>query len=143
MSKATVIEAIVEQVKALGVSSEASPLADIVFNAKFVSKSLLGQKIVMYQASIIADETSRTVHHWEKTSEESKGLSFGMQAESSSYSQGAVHRRVQITTVGSNGKLQSVSIDLAAISKAIESAAKNVGWAYKAEGSRRNAQYPT
>lgn len=143
MSKSTLLHAMVEQLQRYGVYAQHTPKADLFASAKFVAKQFLGKKIVLYEASLFANEVTRTVHYWEKTSEDSRGISFGMQVESYTHNRGSVHRKVQMTTIGPDGKPQSMTIDLASISKAVESTVRSLGWDYRAEVLRKNAEYPT
>ncbi|MEW6308969.1 MAG: hypothetical protein AB1492_07970 [Bacillota bacterium] len=143
MDKHQLVAVIAERLEGLGVPPEADHRADLVVKREIVSQSWgLGKKTISYECSIWADETAHTVFMWEKTTEASRGLSFGAGSSSCSQSGKQVHRKVSGIYYGADGQAHKFNVDLGAIPKTVKAAAEGAEWKFAVAVRREQAQHP-
>jgi hypothetical protein len=125
------INAISSELQALGLPVQKGDDVDISIRSEFVNKSWgLGKKVITYEAAIWTDALSQSVHMWEKTTEATRGLSFGAESSSSFQSGKTLYRKVTGVQYGPDGKAHEYSLDLGAVSKAVRSAAEQNGFKF-------------
>lgn len=99
-----------------------------------------GEKKIRYEDAVLVDEAEKTVFLYEKTTEKSRGLSFGTSGESSFQSGKTLMRHVKGTVVGLNGTVVSYDFDLGDIPKSIKDVAEKHGFKFKTVIRRKSAQ---
>ncbi|MDQ7795102.1 MAG: hypothetical protein RDU89_11930 [bacterium] len=140
--KQELLEAIAGGLEQVGVPHRRGGKTDIGIEETFVDAGWgSGRKRITYQAAILADEDARTVWMWEKTTEATKGLSFGAGAESHFQSGRTLFRKVKGVHRGLDGSTREYSVDLGAIVKAVRDAAVQGGWRLKTVLNRSRAEY--
>jgi hypothetical protein len=106
--------------------------ADIsVYNEFLDAGWSTGSKKILYEASILADESQMTVFMYEKTTELAQGFSFGSSGSSFSQSGITLFRKVKSVQFGPDGKAYEYTFDLGAIPKAVKESALSNGWKFK------------
>lgn len=98
-----------------------------------------GEKKIAYENSILVDEGEKTLFLYEKTTEKSKGFSFGMSGESSFQSGKTLTRHVKGTFMGTNGNVITYDFDIGEISKSIKAIAEKGGFKFKTIIRRKSA----
>lgn len=139
-------DAIVQEIFAILDSKALSPSkggeADITVNRELLdAKGGSGEKKITYENSILVDEGEKTVFLYEKTTEKSKGFSFGTSGESSFQSGKTLMRHVKGTFVGLNGTVVNYDFDIGDISKSIKAIAEKNGFKFKTVIRRKSAQF--
>ena len=76
----------------------------------------------------------------EKTTEKSRGFSFGSSSESSFQSGKTLMRHVKGTFTGTNGMVAAYDFDIGEISKSIKAIAEKNGFKFKTVIQRKSAQ---
>lgn len=143
MSKMLLFQRITSELDRLGIPYQTGGGADLTIFKEFLDAGWsTGNKKVTYEASVFVDESSGTVFMWELTKEKGSGFSFGSSGESYSQSGTTLYRKVKSTQYAPDGKAYEYTLDLGAISKAVKSAAKDLGWKFKTVVSRGKASYP-
>ena len=141
MKKELLLE-IENQISALGISVATGEKTDLTIDAELLDASFsTGKKKIKYEAMILLDEAEKAVRMYEKTTELSAGVSFGMSGETSFQSGSTLMRKVKSVQYGPEGKVFEYNFDLGAISKAVKSAAKEHGWSFKTVILKKNAMY--
>ena len=141
MKKELLLE-IENQISALGISVATGEKTDLTIDAELLDASFsTGKKKIKYEAMILLDEAEKAVRMYEKTTELSAGVSFGMSGETSFQSGSTLMRKVKSVQYGPEGKVFEYNFDLGAISKAVKSAAKEHGWSFKTVILKKNAIY--
>ena len=141
MKKELLLE-IENQISALGISVTTGEKTDLTIDAELLDASFsTGKKKIKYEAMILLDEAEKAVRMYEKTTELSAGVSFGMSGETSFQSGSTLMRKVKSVQYGPEGKVFEYNFDLGAISKAVKSAAKEHGWSFKTVILKKNAIY--
>lgn len=141
MKKELLLE-IENQISALGISVTTGEKTDLTIDAELLDASFsTGKKKIKYEAMILLDEAEKAVRMYEKTTEISAGVSFGMSGETSFQSGSTLMRKVKSVQYGPEGKVFEYNFDLGAISKAVKSAAKEHGWSFKTVILKKNAMY--
>ena len=141
MKKELLLE-IENQISALGISVTTGEKTDLTIDAELLDASFsTGKKKIKYEAMILLDEAEKAVRMYEKTTELSAGVSFGMSGETSFQSGSTLMRKVKSVQYGPEGKVFEYNFDLGAISKAVKSAAKEHGWSFKTVILKKNAMY--
>lgn len=141
MKKELLLE-IENQISALGISVTTGEKTDLTIDAELLDASFsTGKKRIKYEAMILLDEAEKAVRMYEKTTELSAGVSFGMSGETSFQSGSTLMRKVKSVQYGPEGKVFEYNFDLGAISKAVKSAAKEHGWSFKTVILKKNAMY--
>ncbi|MDP3057977.1 MAG: hypothetical protein Q8N36_00735 [bacterium] len=142
MSKTDIVGGIAGKLKVQGIPYLAGQGTDLAISAEFVIKSWgLGKKTITYEAAIMADERSHTVYMWDKTVEASRGLSFGMENNSSFQSGKTIYRKVTGVQYGLDGKAQEYSFDLGSIPEAVKKIAEQHNWKFMTTLTKSKAQY--
>ncbi|MFA7674087.1 MAG: zinc ribbon domain-containing protein [Clostridia bacterium] len=106
--------------------------ADIAVYNEFLDAGWsTGSKKILYEASILADESLKTVFMYEKTTETGQGFSFG--SSNSSFTQSGVTllRKVKSVQYGPDGRAYEYTFDLGAIPKAVKESALSNGWKFR------------
>jgi len=130
------------QLGTLGMSAATGDKTDLAIDAELVDASFsTGKKKLRYEAMILLDEGDKTVKMYEKTTETSAGVSFGMSAETSFQSGNTLMRKVKCVQYDPTGKVLEYNFDLGAISKAVKAAALSHGWGFKTVIIKKNAMY--
>lgn len=128
---------------ALGIPVQYGMGADITVSEEFLDASWsTGQKKISYEASVFADERSRTVYMYERTMETGSGFSFGGSSSTSFQSGKTLFRKVKSVQYGPDGKAYEYSLDLGAIPKAVKETAESYGWKFKTVINKNKAVYP-
>lgn len=141
MKKELLLE-IENQISALGISVATGEKTDLTIDAELLDASFsTGKKKIKYEAMILLDEAEKAVRMYEKTTELSAGVSFGMSGETSFQSGSTLMRKVKSVQYSPEGKVFEYNFDLGAISKAIKNAAKEHGWSFKTVILKKNAMY--
>lgn len=141
MKKDLLLE-IQSQLSALGMSAATGDKTDLTIDAELIDAVFLtGKKKLRYEAMILLDEGDKQVRMYEKTTESSAGVSFGMSAETSFQSGSTLMRKVKFVLIDATGKKMEYNFDLGAISKAVKAAALSHGWGFKTVIIKKNAMY--
>ena len=98
-----------------------------------------GEKKISYENAVLVDESEKTVFLYEKTTEKSKGFSFGSSGESSFQSGRTLMRHVKGTFIGLNGTAINYDFDIGEISKSIKAIAEKNGFKFKTVIRRKSA----
>ncbi len=139
-------EGIVQEIFSMLESKALSPVrggdSDISVDCELLDAKLgSGEKKIRYEDSVLVDEGEKTVFLYEKTTEKSKGFSFGASGESSFQSGKTLMRRVKGTIVGTNGAVINYDFDLGDIPKSIKAIAEKNGFKFKTVIRRKSAQF--
>lgn len=128
------------QLSAIGIRAERSDKTDLSVDAELLDASFsTGKKKLRYEAMILLDEGEQTVKMYEKTTETSAGVSFGMSGETSVQSGSTLFRKVKSIQYGPEGKVFEYNFDLGAIPKTVKTAAQAAGWKFKTVIMKKNA----
>jgi len=139
-------EAIVQEIFAKLESMALSPTkggdSDITVDCELLDAKMgSGEKKIRYEDSVLVDEGEKTVFLYEKTTEKSKGFSFGTSGESSFQSGKTLMRHVKGTIMGTNGVVINYDFDLGEIPKSIKAIAEKDGFKFKTVIRRKSAQF--
>ena len=130
------------QLSSLGMAPVKGDKTDLSIDAELLDAGFsTGKKKLKYEAMILLDEEKKAVRMYEKTTELSAGVSFGMSAETSFQSGSTLMRKVKSVQYGPEGKVFEYNFDLGAISKAVKLAAKEHGWSFQTVILKKNAMY--
>ncbi len=141
MKKDLLLE-IQSQLGTLGMSAATGDKTDLAIDAELIDAVFLtGKKKLRYEAMILLDEGDTQVRMYEKTTESSAGVSFGMSGETSFQSGSTLMRKVKFVLIDATGKKMEYNFDLGAISKAVKAAALSHGWGFKTVIIKKNAMY--
>jgi len=126
----------------IGVSAKPDEKTDLAIDAELLdAKFSTGKKKIRYEAMILADEADKTVRMFEKTTELSAGVSFGMSAESTTQTGKTLFRKVKSVKYGPEGKVFEYEFDIGAIAKTVKETAKENGWKFKTVVFKKKAMY--
>ena len=140
--KQDLLQEIETQLSSLGIHAEKGGKTDLSIDAELLDASFsTGKKKIKYEAMILLDETEKAVRMYEKTTEISAGVSFGMSGETSFQSGSTLMRKVKSVQYSPEGKVFEYNFDLGAISKAVKGAAQEHGWSFKTVILKKNAMY--
>ena len=143
MEKEALINWITKKFTEMGLTFQTQNGTDITILQELLdSKWGMGKKKISYEASIYAEESSRTFFMWEMTKETSSGFSFGFVSESSFQSGRTVFRKMKSIQYGLDGKAYEYDIDLGAIPRTVKETAVNSGWGFKTVLRRSQAAWP-
>lgn len=139
-------DAIVQEIFAKLESMALSPIkggdSDISVDCELLDAKMgSGEKKIRYEDSVLVDEGEKTVFLYEKTTEKSKGFSFGTSGESSFQSGKTLMRHVKGTFMGTNGVVINYDFDLGEIPKSIKAIAEKNGFKFKTVIRRKSAQF--
>lgn len=141
MKKDLLLE-IQSQLGTLGMFAATGDKTDLMIDAELVDAAFsTGKKKLRYEAMILLDEGDKQVRMYEKTTETSAGVSFGMSGETSFQSGSTLMRKVKCVQYDPTGKVLEYNFDLGAISKAVKAAALSHGWGFKTVIMKKNAMY--
>jgi hypothetical protein len=130
------------QLAAIGVQAKPDAHTDLVIDVELLDASFsTGKKKIHYESMILADESEQTIKMFEKTTEISSGVSFGMSGESTFQSGSTLFRKVKSVQYGPEGKVLEYSFDLGAIPKTVKEIAKSNGWKFKTVILKKKAMY--
>lgn len=140
--KQDLLHEIETQISALGINTTKGGNTDLSIDVELLDASFsTGKKKIKYEAMILLDEPDKAVRMYEKTTEISSGVSFGMSGETSFQSGSTLMRKVKCVQYGPEGKVFEYNFDIGAISKAVKTAAKDHGWSFKTVILKKNAMY--
>ena len=138
--KQELLQEIETQLSATGIKAERSDKTDLSVDAELLDASFsTGKKKLRYEAMFLLEEADNTVKMYEKTTEISAGVSFGMSGESSFQSGKTLFRKVKSVQYGPEGKVFEYNFDLGAIPKTVKTAAQAAGWKFKTVIIKKNA----
>ncbi|NLI53592.1 MAG: hypothetical protein GX417_04630 [Clostridiales bacterium] len=140
--KRDLMQEIENQLSTMGISVTRGDKTDLSIDAELLDASFsTGKKKPRYEASILLEEHDKAVKMYEKTTEISAGVSFGMSGESSFQSGSTLFRKVKSVQYGPEGKVFEYNFDIGAITKAVKTAALAQGWSFKTVILKKNAMY--
>jgi hypothetical protein len=126
----------------IGVSAKPDEKTDLAIDAELLdAKFSTGKKKIRYESMILADEANKTVRMFEKTTELSAGVSFGMSAESTTQTGKTLFRKVKSVQYGPEGKVYEYEFDIGAIAKTVKEIAKENGWKFKTVVFKKKAMH--
>lgn len=138
-------DTIVQEIFTLLESKALAPIkggeSDITVDCELLDAKVgSGEKKIRYEDAVLVDEAEKTVFLYEKTTEKSKGFSFGTSGESSFQSGKTLMRHVKGTFRGTNGIVVNYDFDLGDIPKSIKEIAEKNGFKFKTVIRRKSAQ---
>ncbi len=140
--KQDLLSEIQTQLSALGLAATPSDKTDLALDATLLDASFsTGKRTLRYEAMILLDEAEKQVRMYEKTTETSAGVSFGMSGETSFQSGNTLMRKVKCVQYDLTGKAFEYNFDLGAISKTVKRAAQDHGWSFKTVIMKKNAMF--
>lgn len=139
--KEGIVQEIFAKLESLALSSAKEGDSDISVDCELLdAKGGSGEKKIIYENAVLVDDKERTVFLYEKTTEKSKGFSFGTSGESSFQSGKTLMRHVKGTFIGLNGAVINYDFDIGEISKSIKGIAEKNGFKFKTVIRRKSAQ---
>ena len=140
--KEQILSQITSELAAIGLQAKPDEKTDLVFEAELLdAKFSTGKKKIMYECAILADEKERTVKMFEKTTEISSGVSFGMSGGMTTQSGKTLFRQVKSVQYGPEGKVYEYAFDLGAIPKTVKQIASQNDWKFKTVVFKKKAMY--
>ncbi len=140
--KNEVVQEIASKLETMGLTPVLGGDPDITVHSELLdAKGGSGEKKISYENAILADEKEKTVYLYEKSTEKSKGFSFGSSSESSFQSGKTLSRHVKGVFIGSNGAQVTYDFEIGEISKTIKSIAETRGWKFKTVIRKKSAEY--
>ena len=104
--KQDLLHEIETQLSALGINTTKDGNTDLSIDVELLDASFsIGKKKIKYEAMILLDEPDKAVRMYEKTTEISSGVSFGMSGETSFQSGSTLMRKVKCVQYGPEGKV--------------------------------------
>ena len=139
--KVEIVQEIFEKLESMGLVPSREGGSDITVDCYLLdAKGGSGEKKISYENAILVNENEKTVFLYEKTTEKSKGFSFGSSSESSFQSGKVLSRHVKGTFIGTNGAVITYDFDIGEISKSIKVIAEKHGLKFKIVIRRKSAQ---
>lgn len=139
--KDVIVQEIYSVLEAKALSPVKGGDSDITVDCELLDAKMgSGEKKIRYEDAIFVDENEKTVFLYEKTTEKSKGFSFGASGESSFQSGKTLMRHVKGTIMGANGVAIHYDFDLGDIPKSIKAIAEKNGFKFKTVIRRKSAQ---
>lgn len=139
--KEEIVQEIFAKLESLALSPAKGGDSDISVDCELLdAKGGSGEKKIIYENAVLVDDKERTVFLYEKTTEKSKGFSFGVSGESSFQSGKTLMRHVKGTFMGLNGAVINYDFDIGEISKSIKEIAEKNGFKFKTVIRRKSAQ---
>lgn len=141
--KKVILTGILTKLSSMGIKYKTGEESDIIINTQFLDAGWsTGNKRIVYEAAVFANEDENTVYMYEKTVETGSGL-LASSATSTSFQSGkTLFRKVKSTGYGPDGKAFEYTFDIGAIPKAVKETAKEYGWKFKTVLKRKKACYP-
>lgn len=139
--KDAIVQEIFSTLEAKALSPMRGGESDITVDCELLDAKVgSGEKKIRYENAVLVDEDEKTVFLYEKTTEKSKGFSFGTSGESSFQSGKTLMRHVKGTVVGTNGAVIIYDFDLGDIPKSIKEIAERNGLKFKTVIRRKSAE---
>ncbi|MCX6430155.1 MAG: hypothetical protein NTX12_04160 [Actinobacteria bacterium] len=139
--KEELVDQIFTQLQTMGLSPRKGGDSDITVDCELLdAKGGSGEKKISYENAILIDEGAKTVFLFEKTTEKSKGFSFGSSSESSFQSGKTLSRHVKGTFIGLNGQITNYDFDIGEISKRVKEISEKSGFKCKTVIRRKSTQ---
>lgn len=139
--KDVIIQEIFSMLEAKALSPTKGGESDITVDCELLDAKMgSGEKKIRYENAVLVDENEKTVFLYEKTTEKSKGFSFGTSGESSFQSGKTLMRHVKGTIMGTNGAVINYDFDLGDIPKSMKDVAERHGFKFKTVIRRKSAQ---
>lgn len=140
--KDAIVQEIFTKLELMGLSPTKGGESDITVDCELLDAKMgSGEKKLRYEGAVLVDESEKTVFLYEKTTEKSKGFSFGTSGESSFQSGKTLMRHVKGTIMGTNGVAINYDFDLGEIPKSIKAIAEKNGFKFKTVIRRKSAQF--
>ncbi len=140
--KQDVLQEIESQLTTMGIRPVRGGQTDLSVDTELIDAGFsTGKKKIHYEALILLDEAENTVKMYEKTTETSSGISFGMSGETSMQSGSTLFRKVKSIQYGPEGKVFEYNFDLGAIPKSVMAAAQAHNWRFKTVIIKKNAMF--
>jgi len=140
--KETIVQEIFTMLESKALSPTKGGESDITVDCELLDAKMgSGEKKIKYEDAVLVDEAEKTVFLYEKTTEKSKGFSFGTSGESSFQSGKTFMRHVKGSIMGSNGAVINYDFDLGEIPKSIKAIAEKNGFKFKTVIRRKSAQF--
>ena len=140
--KQELLQEITSQLSSLGLPAMDSDKTDLAIDAVLLDAAFSnGKKKLKYEAMILLDEADKQVRMYEKTTELTVGVSFGVSGESSFQSGSTLMRKVKYVQYDASGKVMEFNFDLGAIPKTVKAVAKAYGWNFKTVIIKKNAMF--
>lgn len=140
--KDEIVQEIFAKLESMALSPTRGGESDLTVDCELLDAKVgSGEKKISYENAILVDEREKTVFLYEKTTEKSKGFSFGSSSESSFQSGKTLMRHVKGTFTGTNGTVVSYDFDIGEISKSIKAIAEKNGFKFKTVIRRKSAQF--
>ncbi len=139
--KDVIIQEIFSMLETKALSPTKGGESDITVDCELLDAKMgSGEKKIRYENAVLVDENEKTVFLYEKTTEKSKGFSFGTSGESSFQSGKTLMRHVKGTIMGTNGAVINYDFDLGDIPKSMKDIAERYGFKFKTVIRRKSAQ---
>lgn len=140
--KEAIVDEIFAKLESMALSPTKGGESDITVDCELLDAKMgSGEKKLRYEGAVLVDEGEKTVFLYEKTTEKSKGFSFGTGGESSFQSGKTLMRHVKGTIMGTNGAVINYDFDLGEIPKSIKAIAEKNGFKFKTVIRRKSAQF--
>jgi len=140
--KEEMVQEIFTKLESLALSPARGGESDLTVDCELLdAKGGSGEKKITYENAVLVDESEKTIFLYEKTTEKSKGFSFGSSGESSFQSGKTLMRHVKGTFIGTNGTVVNYDFDIGEISKSIKAIAEKNGFKFKTVIRRKSAQF--
>ena len=140
--KQELLQEITSQLSSLGLPAMDSDKTDLAIDAVLLDAAFSnGKKKLKYEAMILLDDADKQVRMYEKTTELTVGVSFGVSGESSFQSGSTLMRKVKYVQYDASGKVMEFNFDLGAIPKTVKAVAKAYGWNFKTVIIKKNAMF--
>lgn len=138
--KDVIVDEIAEKLESMALSPDRTGESDIIVNQELMDAKVgSGEKKISYENAVLVDEGAKTVFLYEKTTEKSKGFSFGSSGETDFQSGKTLSRHVKGTFMGTNGTVFNYDFDIGEISKSIKAIAEKNGFKFKTVIRRKSA----
>lgn len=139
--KTEIVQEILTLLESKALAPKEGGESDITVDCELLDAKMgSGEKKIKYENAVLVDEAGKTVFLYEKTTEKSKGFSFGSSGEASFQSGKTLRRHVKGSIMGTNGNLINYDFDIGDISKSIKAIAEKSGFKFKTVIRRKSAQ---
>ena len=140
--KEEMIQEIFTKLESMALAPTLGGESDITVNCELLDAKVgSGEKTIAYENAVLVDEDEKVVFLYEKTTEKSRGFSFGASGESSFQSGKTLMRHVKGNFIGLNGKAVNYDFDIGEISKSIKAIAEKTGFKFKTVIRRKSALF--
>ena len=140
--KEEIVKDLLAKLNSFGLSPISGADSDITVSIELFDANVGScEKKISYENAILIDEDAKIIFLYEKTTDKSRGFSFGSSSESSFQSGKSLKRRVKGSFIGATGAKIEYDFDIGEISKAIEAIAEKYGFKVKSVIRRKSAQF--